>query len=492
MSPPLRSPPLRVLFAASEITPWSKTGGLGDVVSALPVALRRLNLDVRVIVPGYQLLLDAFPQRTPLAAIHHPAGAFPASTLFEAETEAGVPLLIIDCPSLYVRAGGPYQDTAGEDWPDNALRFGLLSKVAALLASTSSPLSWRPHILHCHDWQTALASAYLEYRLSPHAATVMTVHNLLFQGVFSAGSLVDLDLPAEALNIDRLEFHGNLSFLKAGLVLADAVTTVSPSYAREIMTPAFGHGLDGVLRQRASEIAGILNGIDEEVWNPAADRHIPCPYDVARLQQKACNKLALQQRLGLRPDATAPLLAVVSRLTHQKGLDLLIEIGGELAARGAQLALLGSGERGIQDAFVALGERHPKQFAIVVGYDEALAHQIEAGGDIFLMPSRFEPCGLNEMYSLHYGTPPVVRATGGLADTVIDTDAQTIAAGTANGFVFHDVSAAAFLAAIDRAIAAWRDKALWRRIQSTGMTLDFSWAHAAAQYRAVYERLRSA
>lgn len=486
------SPPLRVLFAASEITPWAKTGGLGDVVSALPAALRRLNLDVRVIVPGYGPLLEAFPQRNRLAAIHHPAGAFPPSTLFEAETAAGMPLLIIDCPSLYVRPGGPYQDNAGVDWPDNALRFGLLSKVAALLASTSSPLSWRPHILHCHDWQTALACAYLEYRLSPLAATVMTIHNLLFQGVFSANTLAELDLPAEALSIDRLEFHGSLSFLKAGLVLADSITTVSPTYAREIMTPAFGHGLDGVLRQRTPELTGILNGIDEEVWNPGADCHIACHYDVQHLQQKAHNKLALQQRLGLQLDAAAPLLAVVSRLTHQKGLDLLVEIGDELAARGVQLALLGSGERSMQDAFVALGARYPKQFAVVVGYDEALAHQIEAGGDIFLMPSRFEPCGLNEMYSLHYGTPPVVRTTGGLADTVIDTNVQTIASGTANGFVFNDVTAAAFLVAIYRAIAAWRDKALWRKIQRTGMTTDFSWGHAAAQYRALYEHWRAA
>jgi starch synthase len=346
--------------------------------------------------------------------------------------------------------------------------------------------------LHCHDWQTALACAYLEYRLSPAAATVMTIHNLLFQGVFSANTLAELDLPAEALNVDRLEFHGRLSFLKAGLVLADAITTVSPTYAREVMTTAFGCGLDGVLRQRAPDVTGILNGIDEQIWCPHADSHIACPYDVQHLQRKAHNKLALQQRLGLQLDATAPLLAVVSRLTHQKGLDLLIEIGDQLAARGAQLALLGSGERSMQDAFIALAERHQNRFSVVVGYDEALAHQIEAGGDIFLMPSRFEPCGLNEMYSLHYGTPPVVRATGGLADTVIDTNAETIASGTANGFVFGDITAATFLATIDRAIAAWRDKALWRKIQRTGMTTDFSWAHAAARYQALYERLSAA
>ena len=477
---------MKVLFATSEIAPWVKTGGLGDVAGALPEALRQLGADVRALVPGYSALLDAFPGRTRIAEIVHPAGALPPSVLFEAHTAAGLPLLVVDCPALYLRPGGPYQTPEGFDWPDNYLRFGLLSKIAALLASGASPLAWRPDILHCNDWQTGLAPAYLRYRLTAPAATVMTIHNLLFQGLFPATTLGPLDLPVHALAIDGVEFHGGLSFGKAGLQLADRLTTVSPTYAREIQTPEFGYGLDGLLRYRTGELVGILNGIDNG-WDPATDVHLTTSYDVARIEAKDLNKQALQRQLGLDPDAGAPLLAVVSRLTYQKGLDMLLAIGDELAARGAQLALLGSGEHPMQETFAALARRHAGRFATVIGYSEGLAHRIEAGADIFLMPSRFEPCGLNQIYSLRYGTPPVVRATGGLADTVVDTTHAAVVAGTANGFVFHDAQPAAFLSAIDRAIAAWHDRPLWRRLQSAGMHLDFSWAHAAEKYMEVYQ-----
>jgi starch synthase len=481
------APALRVLFATSEIAPWAKTGGLGDVSAALPQALLRLGVDVRVVVPGYSSLLAAFPERTSVATIAHPAGLLPSSTLIETHTASGLPLLMVHCPAFYERPGGPYQNPDGFDWPDNYLRFGLLSKVAALLASDASPLPWRPQILHCNDWQTGLAPAYQRYRLPSPAASVMTIHNLLFQGMFPAATMAPLDLPPHAFVMSGVEFHGNLSFLKAGLQLGDWITTVSPTYAREIQTPEFGYGLEGLLAHRSGEMAGILNGIDD-AWDPASDPHIAAQYDFDRIERKAQNKAALQNRLGLRADPNAPLLAVVSRLTYQKGLDLLAAVGDNIAARGAQLALLGGGEHWMQDAFTSLARRYPGQFAAVIGYDEPLAHQIEAGGDIFLMPSRFEPCGLNQMYSLRYGTPPLVRATGGLADTVVD-GARAGADGNANGFAFDAPDAAAFLAAIDRALEAWRDKPRWRQLQAAGMRTDFSWGRAAQAYVAVYRKL---
>jgi starch synthase len=480
--------PLRVLFATSEIAPWVKTGGLGDVAGALPLALRQIGADVRVLVPGYSRLLIAHPERTRLCDITHPAGAFPDSKLYEAHTAAGLPLLIVHCPALYDRPGGPYQNPSGFDWSDNCLRFGLLCKVAALLASGATPLEWKPDVLHCNDWQTGLAPAYLRYRLPAPAATVMTIHNLLFQGIFPAAAMAPLDLPAQAFVMSGVEFHGHVSFVKAGLQLADRLTTVSPTYAREIKLAEFGYGLDGLLRFRESELCGILNGIDQG-WDPATDPNLEQPYDFAHIERKRHNKLALQRQLGLDEDDDAPLLAVVSRLTYQKGLDLLLAIADPLAARGAQLAVLGIGEHRMQDGFLGLMRRHPGRFGVVIGYSERLAHEIEAGADIFLMPSRFEPCGLNQMYSLRYGTPPVVRATGGLADTVVDANPDTIAAGIANGFVFDTASPTTFLEAIDRAIAAWRNPFLWRQIQSAGMRADFSWSNAAGKYLGVYDAI---
>lgn len=476
---------MKVLFATSEIAPWARTGGLGNVCAALPQALHDIGIDVRVLVPGYPALLGAFAQRTPLAQITHPAGAFPPSTLTEARTPSGLTLMIIECPLLYERPGGPYQSPAGEDWPDNALRFGLLSKLAALLSSNASPLDWRPEVLHTNDWQTGLAPAYLYYRLPARIVTVATIHNLSYQGIFPPSVLAPLDLPPSAFTMEGIEYYGNVSFLKAGLGISDRITTVSPTYAREIQTPEFGHGMDGLLRSRSDRLTGILNGIEED-WNPAADPFLDVAYDLGRIEAKAQNKSWLRQRLGLAADAKGPLFAVVSRLAHQKGLDLILAIVDELVARDAQLALLGSGERWLQEAFAAAAERHPGRLAVNFNYDESLAHQIEAGADIFLMPSRFEPCGLNQMYSLRYGTPPVVRSTGGLADTVIDCNGKTLAAGTANGFVFVAPQPEALLAAADRAIEAWRDPVVWRRLQAVGMSADFSWSKAARQYAELY------
>jgi len=486
------TPSLRVLFATSEIAPWVKTGGLGDVASALPAALALQGHDVHVLVPGYPALLEAFPDRMRIAFVGHIAGAMLPADLSMVRLESGVTLLLLECPGYYERVGGPYQDRTGHDWPDNALRFGLLSKTAALLASTASPLDWRPQILHCNDWQTALAPAFLHYRLQPVAAGVVTIHNLAFRGLFPHTAIASLDLPPESFVIDGVEFHGQLSFLKAGLQFADRVTTVSPTYAREICEHVHGFGLDGLLRHRRSVLSGILNGIDPVEWNPATDTLIDRNYDIGSLADKVANKTGLRQQLGLHADDDAPILGMVSRMTHQKGCDLVIATAETLIELGAQFAVLGSGESLMEEAWRKLAERHPGAVGVRIGFDEALAHMIEAGSDIFLMPSRFEPCGLNQMYSLAYGTPPVVRATGGLADTVVDLDNATRKAGSANGFAFHDATAPALLRTVQRAIVAWRNAPLWRELQRNGMTRDFSWRHAVQPYVDLYRQLTGA
>ena len=470
----------RVLFVTSEIAPWQKTGGLGDISAALPTALAAAGVDVRVLIPAYPALRLAFPEARVIAEIAPPGGRLPGARILEAATAEGVPLLLLDCPACFDRPGGPYQTPQGRDWPDNPLRFGLLSRIAALLASSTSPLPWRPDILHCNDWQSGLGPAYLHYlHGDDDVATVMTIHNLAFQGLFPAQILSELGLPKAAFVFDGVEFYGHLSFLKAGLQFADRITTVSPTYAQEIQQAELGFGLEGLLRYRSADLTGILNGV-EASWNPASDTLLAQRYDARHLARKEANRQTLRTELGLADDAASPLLAVVSRLTHQKGMDLVLAIADELFAESAQLAVLGNGERAFETAFRTLAARHPGRIAAVIGFNERLAHRIEAGADIFLMPSRFEPCGLTQLYSLRYGTPPVVRATGGLADTVVDCTPQTLSSGSANGFTFEAPDAASLLAASRRAIAAWQQRKLWRRLQKNGMAADFSWAKAAA------------
>jgi starch synthase len=482
---------LKVLFATPEIAPWIKTGGLGDISSALPAALAALGLDVRVLLPAYPALLDAFPAARELVVLPSPGGLVPPSRILQARTPAGIEILLVDAPSLFARAGGPYQSPQGGDWPDNHLRFGLLSWAAAFLSSPSCPLPWRPDLLHCNDWQTALAPAYMRYLLGEGgAATVITLHNLAFQGVFPAGTVAEIGLPPESFVFDGVEYYGQLSFLKAGLQFANRITTVSPTYAREIQGSALGFGLDALLSHRRADLTGILNGIGND-WDPATDPQLPAPYDRRNLAGKQTNRRALQRELGLAEQTAAPLLALVSRLTHQKGVDLLIEIAPALLAVPAQLIVLGRGDRDYERHLQALAEDHPTQFSATIDFDEGLAHRIEAGSDIFLMPSRFEPCGLNQMYSLRYGTPPVVRATGGLADSVVNFTLEALHAGTANGFSFQAPTAESFLAATRRAIATWHEKKIWQRLQLIGMTTDFSWDAAAADYLHVYRAARA-
>lgn len=478
---------MRVLFVTSEITPLIKTGGLADVSGALPAALRKTGVDVRVLLPGYAQVLQALPPL--LTTPHHLVlPGFPEARLLLGTLPDGVPLIVIDCPSLYMRGGGAYQDERGADWADNAQRFALLSWTAAMLASANTPLDWVPELVHCNDWQTGLAPAYLHFSMH-HVPSVMTVHNLAFQGVFPAYMATQLGLPEDSYQPEGLEYYGKLSFLKAGLFYADHITTVSPSYAQEIQGDELGFGMQGLLAHRSADLSGILNGIDTHAWDPASDPYLEANYDADDLSGKAVNKRALQQRMGLHADPKVPLFGLVSRFTHQKGVDLVLEVAPLLLALPAQLLLLGNGEKDLQHAALELVQRYPGQMAVCVGFDEGLSHQIEAGADIFLMPSRFEPCGLNQMYSQRYGTPPLVHATGGLIDSVVDCTPQTLAQGTASGFVFTRMRASDFMAAVRRALDAYHDKKKWSAIQRNAMRKDFSWEKSAAAYRDIYEKL---
>lgn len=474
----------RVLFVTPEIAPWVKTGGLGDVASALPDALRGVGVDVRILVPRTPALREAFPKAKLLARMAGLGGQFPNCALYSAVMPKKVTLWLLDAPTLFDRPGNPYLNAAGEDWPDNALRFGLLSRVAAWIGSKDSALSWHPHLLHCNDWQSALAPLYLRLFAAGGgkvARSLVTIHNLAFQGLFGRDAMAPLGLPDSMWAMEGVEYHGYLSFLKAGLQCADRITTVSPTYAQEIQVDETGMGLAGLLRYRSDRLSGILNGIDATIWNPETDPWLPAHYGEGKVKPKFLVKKALQNEMGLQVTNQKPLLGVVSRLTAQKGLDWLQSIAEELVQLPAQLVVLGSGNRDLEAGFLDLAARYPKQIAVRVGFDEGLAHRIEGGADMFLMPSRFEPCGLNQMYSLRYGTPPVVRRTGGLADTVTDG---------VDGFCFSEETPEAFLSAIRRAVTVWHDATAWKKIQANGMTRSFGWGEAARQYARLYAEMQ--
>jgi starch synthase len=481
------SPPLRVLFVASECTPWIKTGGLADVAAALPPALEACGVDVRVLLPAYGALRPLLKHSRDVARL--PAhGPLPDATLIEAPLPSGVPAWLLDAAALYERAGNPYVDADGKDWPDNAQRFAALARAAADLATDDFGLQWSPDLIHVHDWQAALAPAYVRFD-GARVPTVLTVHNLAFQGVFPRATLPSLHLPPESWSIDGLEYYGQISFLKGGLAYADAITTVSPTYAEEIQSEPLGMGLQGLLAARRDALTGILNGIDTAAWDPSRDAHLVAVYDARSLAGKAANKRAVQERAGLPLQADAPLFAMVTRLTEQKGIDLAIGIADTLAAAGAQLVVLGSGDRELEAALRRLAAALPRNVAVTLGFDEGYAHLIEAGADLFLMPSRFEPCGMNQMYSQRYGTVPIVHGTGGLLDSVTDCTPRTLADGTATGFVFDAPTAPALAAAVERALAAFADRDTWRTLQRHGMARDFSWTASARQYLGIYERL---
>lgn len=474
---------MKILFATPECAPLVKTGGLGDVSAALPAALRAAGIDVRVLLPGYREVLAADRAAKPIgrAMLCGIEVRFLASRL-----PSGVDLVILDAPELYARSGGPYQDATGDDWNDNARRFGVLSRAAALLGTRDSPIGWQADVVHCHDWPAALGPVYLDAAPRPHAGSLLTIHNLAFQGVFSFAQVQALEIPAARLGTDGVEFFGKASFLKGGLACADAINTVSPTYATQIQGEELGFGLDGLLRHRASVLSGVLNGIDVETWNPATDPLIAARYDAATLAKKRDNKKALKARMGLGGPDEVPLAGIVSRLTHQKGIDILVDALPKLAALGMQVAVVGTGDRALVQRLEACRAHLPATLGLMIGFDEALAHLLEAGSDIFLMPSRFEPCGMNQMYSQRYGTPPIANATGGLADTVIDESAGA----AATGFLMHTADASGLVEAAGRALAAMRDPVRWKRLQANGMARDFGWKEAARRYVAIYERIR--
>lgn len=480
---------MRVLHAAAEIYPLVKTGGLADVMGALPQALREQGADVRLLLPGLPAILEAVSSPMPVCELGPMFGAGRVTLMLGRMPGSDLPVYVIDAPYLYQRPGGPYQAPGGVDWSDNLQRFALLGWVAGHLATSALDANWTPQVVHSHDWHAALANAYIAARPAPSASTVFTVHNLAFQGVFGAPGFAELGLPPSCMTPAGIEFHGQLSMLKAGLVYADRITTVSPTYAREIATAEFGCGMDGVIRARAGSVSGILNGVDPSVWSPASDAHLAAQYSASNLKGKARCKQALQTELGLEVNADAPLFGLVSRLTSQKGLDLVLEALPALLDAGAQFVLQGTGDPALEAAFGALAKLRPGAVAVRIGYDEVFAHRVIAGSDAVLVPSRFEPCGLTQLYGLAYGTLPVVRKVGGLADTVVDASEEAVRGDVATGFVFEAATESALSETLQRAVAIFRNPKQWNALVKRAMAQDFSWDEAARRYMALYSSL---
>jgi starch synthase len=477
--------PLKLLAVASEIYPLIKTGGLADVTGALPAALADEGVAVRSLVPGYPTVLDKLGKAEMVQTFADLLGG--TARLLAGEAD-GLDVLALDAPHLYARPGDPYVAPDRRDWPDNALRFAALAQVATRIGQGLLP-GFVPDIVHAHDWQAALTPALLHYAPGRRPGTVVTVHNLAFPGLFPAHLLGAIALPPEAFSIDGVEYHGQISYLKAGLQFADRITTVSPTYSREILHPEEGMGFDGLLRARGSALSGILNGIDDTVWNPANDARIASTYTAQTIEARAGNKEALQRRLGLDGKAGALLFGVVSRLTSQKGLDLLVAALPTLLAHGGQLALLGSGDHALEDAFRSAQSAHPGRIGCVIGYDESLAHLIQAGADALLIPSRFEPCGLTQLCALRYGAIPVVARVGGLADTVIHANEMALASRVATGVQFAPVDVEGLAGAIRRTFDLFADQTAWLGMQQSGMATDVSWRKPAHRYAALYREI---
>lgn len=473
---------MRILLAGTELFPHVKVGGLGDVLAALPKALRGLGADARLLLPAFPALKEAAAPLEPVLTLGDLMGGGQARVLL-GRSPAGLPLYLLDQPAFFAQ-GSPYG--ARGDLP---LRFGALAWTAAHLGRHGDSQGWKPDVVHAHDWPTGLTPAYLALEEGPRARTVFTIHNLAYQGLFPADLLAPLGLPVAAFHPGGLEFYGKLGFLKAGLVYADRLTTVSPTYAREILGPE-GRGLEGLLQHRNGRLRGILNGVDDEVWNPATDPHLSRTFGPGALAARAEVKRELQRELGLRTDGDQPLFAVVSRFAEQKGLDLLLDDQAWFAAQGAQLAVLGQGDPELEARFLAAARLHPGRMVAHIGFDEGLSHRFYGGADAILVPSRQEPCGLTQMYALRYGALPVVRATGGLADTVVDATPDAVREGRATGFVFQEARPAALAGALERALSMYRDQRdTWAALQKRGMAQDFGWTAAARQYLDLYGEL---
>ena len=474
----------RLLFVASEAYPLIKTGGLADVAGSLPEVLRQQGMDVRLLLPAYQHVLEAIEPPVHVADLEVDGSSLRIVSTRLPGTE--VETWLLEHPLFSQRPGNPYHDTRGLPWPDNADRFMLLCRVAAAIATGQAGLDWQPDVLHCNDWHTGPAIA-LTHLSEPRPRTVFTIHSLAHMGLFNRATFERLRLPEHFWRDSALEFYGQCSFIKGGLVYADYITTVSPSYATEICESPGGMGLEGLLRQRRERLVGILNGIDSQVWNPATDPYLVQPYTPESLADKALNKTALQAHLGLAQLDDRPMVGLVGRLVEQKGLELILPVLAEILACPVQLVILGTGEPRYEQRLTAAAAQNPDAMAVVLAYDESLAHRIEAAADIFLMPSLFEPCGLNQLYSLRYGTLPLVRAVGGLADTVVDSNSQTLDQGSATGFVFSQPDPAELLAAMRRACELWYDTKSWRKVQVNAMSQDFSWQQSANRYLQLYK-----
>jgi starch synthase len=470
----------RVLAVASEIYPVIKTGGLADVVGALPAALKAEGIQTRTLVPGYPAVLNALQSvQVALDLPHFHGGAVRVLS----GSCAGIDLFVLDAAYLFGRPGNPYTAPDGADWPDNALRYAALGRVAAAIGQ-GAIAAFVPDIVHAHDWQAGLTHAYLAYSGRSRPGTVMTVHNLAYQGQFPQALLGEIGLPPESFSVDGVEYYGSIGYLKAGLRFADRITTVSPTYAREIQQPAEGMGLDGLLRGRSDVLSGILNGIDISVWDPATDPSIASDFDAERIERRAPNKAALQRQFGLRVSSEPLLLGVISRLSWQKGLDLLLQALPEVLSGDVQIAVLGSGDADLQDGYRAIAAANPDRAGVRIGYDENLAHLIQAGADALVVPSRFEPCGLTQLCALRYGAVPIVSDVGGLADTVLDADVPDVAAAT--GIKFGPVTPENLSAALRRASVLFQGKSDWLRLQRNGMAVDVSWRNRAGRYAGLY------
>jgi starch synthase len=491
---------LRILFVTAEVTPFARTGGLGDVNGALPLVLAAQGHDVRVVMPLYQTIRDrGFPLTQTLADLQVPL-VFGTRTARVWQGRLGgqdrqeedckeVPVYFIQQDEYFARPG--LYGTETGDYPDNPFRFTFFCRAALALAER---LEWFPHVFHCHDWHTGLVPAYLRFLpgLDPRisaAGSLFTIHNLAYQGWFLPWAFGIIGLPLTLFQPAGIEFFGGINFMKAGLRYADQLSAVSPSYAEEICTPELGYGLDGVLRERRDVLTGILNGADYKAWNPEADSLIAAPYKAADLSGKVTCKTALLRTYGLPEDSATPLIGMVSRLVDQKGVDLLAAAMNRLLALNARMVILGSGEARYEEQFTTLARTHPERLGVRLGFNDALAHQIQAGSDCVLMPSRYEPCGLTQLYSLRYGTIPIVRATGGLRDTVVPFDPTT---GQGTGFVFTEPSADALIAAVQTAVEASTDQQAWQRLMRNAMAQDFSWNRSAARYLSLYHRVVAA
>ena len=477
----------KILFVSSEVQPIIKTGGLADVSGSLPPALKALRRDLRILMPAYGEALKKVPGAREIARLTMADITEPVRILETRLKGSSVPIWLVDAPSLFDRPGNPYVDANGHDWPDNAQRFTLFAKVAVEVALGQTELDWRPDLVHCNDWQTGLIPALLHGH-TDRPATVFTIHNLAYQGLFNWDTFALLNLPESLWSMEAMEFYDQVSFIKGGIVFADMISTVSPMYAEEIRTPEYGHGLEALLTSRADRLVGILNGVDYGHWNPARDSYLKHKYNAHTVSEKIYNKLQLQRQFGLPVDEHIPLIGMVSRLAEQKGIDMILEALPALTRHPVQFVFLGNGDKDLEQGLTDASQQFHDQVAVFIGYDEQLAHRIEGSADMFLMPSRYEPCGLNQIYSLRYGTLPIVRRTGGLANTVINADSKTIRQGTATGFIFDDPSAAALTATVERALTLFADPKKWKKLVFSAMQQDFSWRRSAKHYLELYKQ----